>query len=736
MNKNATNKYQKIKRNKMSGVPPEYTLYLDTYNRNKSCVSTEPNNPTNDVVIPTKMPRSRMPTMQMHLGSIELPLAQYTIESNWNNFNFDEGLDLIVNGVSDLPLRQFSVTINGTTTTVNIPIYLNPITSVTLSGGNTVGTFTTAFPHALDIRGAWTWKPIELISTEIVDPTVVELTESNTNLTILDDTTFELTGLDPAASWVSGTGVYGYIHAPSIPSPTALASVIETALTDALGASLFSITYNTTTGMFSIKYMLTKTTPEVCYTNPATVRNAQTLSNDLVYIQINGQNSLPALMGFGKGVGPIPIPTPDSSQCLTDPNCTAYELTGSLGFQCLSTVEFWPGNYDATGFGTQLVLQTNRFYFTASTVLVFSNQIGTTLSITIDPGMYTPDTFAEYLEDQMNSLDTLSSGYTVDYNPETGNFCFENSDALFGLEFANTGTTFNSNVIGYNQINYTGSMEYCSVNPFQVPTKGCCGTNIPERYLSNIYNPVVNSSDNRYTLQAGTLPCITGATISLSGTFYEIDFTSANIAHGFQPEDIVIVRDNGTPAVVAKLRVVEVVDAFIFRVDPGVVTLGNAGSVCAERDPIWNIYFSESRPNQMYGRFFGFDNIDLLWDSSFNQQFSLGNTLFKSSFNIDLSTPNYLLVVIDEPKGATHNNHAWGENNIPNVFAKIILYPEFRVERIYPMNMYMPEVQTIVHLKIRILNPDHTLYQFHGRNWSATLVFTIQENTNLQLSCF
>ena len=70
---------------------------------------------------------------------------------------------------------------------------------------------------------------------------------------------------------------------------------------------------------------------------------------------------------------------------------------------------------------------------------------------------------------------------------------------------------------------------------------------------------------------------------------------------------------------------------------------------------------------------------------------------------------------------ASSNNVQWCGNDVRSSFlCKIILAP-FRVERNYPMYQIGTSTAVYTYFHVRILNPDGTLYCFHGRNWSATL---------------
>jgi hypothetical protein len=701
---------------------PEYQWNCDS---NNALCAVDPLNPTNDIDIPTRMPRLRTPILQMYLGSVELPLAQLTVESLWNTLYFDQGVRLIVNSDSELCAREFTVISNGTDYITGIvPIVFNPIVSVDTSDA-TSPIFTTLFDHALDLRGQWNWgDPIQLVSTPLVDHAFIDLTADNTHLTILSPNTFQLSGV-PSVTYQNPGGIYGYVHAPPIASPFYLSQIVNAAL-NVVAPGAFSVTYNLDTGRFQFQSLLTL--DSTCTTDPP-------LSPTNLVISIPSQSCLAALMGFG--VGNVPVPSPSSLvNCKPDETCKTYVLEGGFGYQCFSQINLLSANYSADTFASQLSLQWNRFFFdgncngSTAPVFVFSSSNGECSSFSIPFGLYTPDTFAEYLENGMNTNDILAHTYTVTYDLTTGRFCFQVNQVgeTFGLEFGDTTTTFSPNVIGFDTINYRGQSQYCSTTSFTVPMGNCCGSSSLTRYSSWIFTPRVSLAQNKFQIQVNPPRFIvTGLLTDLGGGVAEIFTQAPNLrAHGLQPEDLVFVLDQGSGDQYY-LRVIEVVDAFTLRADIGSVAAfigatNQAVSFGLADAPVASLLFSDqNRPNALPPRYLGYGNVDAL--------FTPGVPIppFISPFSFDLSAPKYLLMVITEPNGSTHNNHAWKQSNIPNVFAKIILYPEWRLERNTLMNDFFPQVNTIDKVHFVFLNPDHTQYQFHGKNWSASITMVLAE---------
>ena len=710
---------------------PEYVWCVESANGNFTC--KDPDNPTNDIDIPTRMPRLRTPVAQIYLGSVEFPMSQLLVENVWNTLYYDTGLRLIANMQSELCVREFTVIVNNTPITAIVPLLFNPVVDVDLTDP-TAPIFTTLFDHALDLRGQWNWgQPIQLISTPLTDPALIELTANNPNLTIISNTQFQISNA-PAVAYPNPGGIFGYVHAPPIASPQYLAQIVQAAL-DLVAPGEFSVTYSIDTGRFTFKFILTNNS--TCVTNPP----IQT--GDVVHIYIPSNNCLAFLMGFGCGTVPVPTPPTPLDDCKKEVFCKTYQLEGGFGYQCFSQINLTPANYGPDSFAAQLYLQWNRFYFDGGCnndpanrpIFVFSTSDGTCVQFPIEYGQYTPDTFAEFLQTQMNLADPLMNTYTVTWNSNTGKFCFEINggvgSATFGLEFNNVNSTFNPGILGFDAISYRGKKLYCSKNDFTVPTSNCCGELL--RYSSVVFTPTVMTTQGKFCITINPPRCVPNAQLTdLGGGLVQITTLAPLVAHGLQPEDVVNVRVTGT-GMIFSLRVVEVVDAFTVRAEVGSVSalIGAAGlpvSMCMGDMVVASLLWADQqRPNELTPQFLGFVYQDVL--------FSPGMTSFISPFNFCLDPPNHVLLVITDPNGSTHTNHAWQQSNIPNIFGKIILYPSLRLERNFPMIMYIPSVYQVEKMHFLWLNPNHRPYRFHGKNWSMTLNLVVAE-AQIEMTCF
>lgn len=705
----------------------EYSWYIDSHNREKKLEVK--NNPTNDIYIPMKFPRKKLPVAQITLGSLELPLSQYTIEQDWSNMYFDEGLNLIVPSQQNESLIQFVIDENGTEVVGQLPPKLNPIIDISPNPSD-APIFTTLFPHMLNLRSFYNWgESIEVVSTPIVDTSFTKLDSNNLNLRIISDTQFQILNLPGPVTFSPVTGLYGYVKSPTIPNPEYLATLVNASL-DLESPNHWRVTYNKYNGKFKLKWIGSVCEAKDAY--PAT-------------LIISTTNSLPSIMGFGNVNLPIPLPQPESKEFKTDfqlikstlvPEYKELCLTAHNCYTCKSSITIDKGNYNPNELGANITRQLNRFYFDPgcydpSTMasppnieLIYSDNCGACQTVVIPYGMYTPDTLAEYIQTQITP--TIPS-MVVEWNDTTGQFCFS-ADEMFGLEFDISNTDLIMR-LGFMPVCYRNESTYKSPKPFQVPIKGCCASSIPNQFLSYTYSVLLLSTERKYEIQVCKTRCLNSVTASNNGDGTMTLTTQygnpvANIAHGYQPNDIIDITNAGGDTY--SLMVVSVESYNQFTVEIGSVLFSEfAGTLCTCLNGVisGNLYFAQEcrLENPIMPFVLGFLPEDFLWQP--------GQTSFVSSSCFNLDWPNYLLIEITDPDGGTNNNHNWDEDNKPRVFGKVILYPQYRMERMFPIRMNLPDLRTVSRMKFRFLNPDHTLYKFHGRDWSMTLVMVSLEQS-------
>lgn len=713
----------------------KYTEYIDSHNKSKKMIgSNGDDNPTNNIIIPLHFAR-QIPVAQLQLASLEFPLAQYTVEEDGNRLYFDEGLDILVDDTSLLGLSQFVISENGTQIIGQLPVSLNPIVDVDNTAINNP-IFTTLYPHALALRTSYNWgEDMQLISTLLTGEDT-HLNSDNAKLVILDDYTFQLVGV-AAVAYTSISGIYGYVNAPTIPSPEILAQLV----TDALqleAPNHWSVTFNVETGKFMLKWL-------------GSGCAADNITPAILVLDCTN-NNLGTLMGFGNVSIEIPLPEPemgrnksfDANTSLSilrqqqdvglEPITDLYALEALYCYLCKSSIEIAPGNYDASGLGVNLSLQLNRFYFEpgcnaalppTSYTFVFSTACGECKTIALPVGKYTPETLASYLEIQMNLAHP--NNYIVTFDLATGTFTFSGTNP-FGLEFNQvTGNIYDR--LGFLPVCYRNTNTYTSPRPFAVATKGCC--NIPSRYTSYLYTPLILSNERKYNIQVCKPRCWNEVVAVNNGDGTATLATSTDgvgVAHGYQPNDVIHVTNfAGT---VYQFRVLSNAEYNLLTIDLGSVPFteisgGNSPfCTCLEGLIVGNLYFSECNQmiEQLPSRLLGFEQEDIMWEVGFNG--------YTSTVLFNLDWPSYVLLALDEPaSGSTNNWAAWKNNIRSKILTKILLYPQIRIEKHIPSEMTFggDGVKGLNHLKFVFLNPDLTLYKLHGKNWSASITFMVAD---------
>lgn len=685
---------------------PEYNWYMDSTRREAD--GPDPTNPTNVITVKHSFAQSRLPVSQISLLSAEIPLVQQTIEEGVNDrLYFMEGLRLITESSPETDIRTLRMHIDGVLYLVRVPLSSNPIIQVDAVTHLPDILMTFLYPHALEGQLGLVPGP-RLVSTDINLLPAYTLNASNT--TIFSPTQLLISGIT-TATW-GGAATHGYLQGPPLSNPNDLASQLTNAFavmtaSNAL-AERYRVVYNVSTGQFVI---------------------TQTGSGLPTYIEILSAESLGYIMGFGVGVKPL-VKSYQPLDRASAASCEVIQAVASYGFQCWSYVEIPAGNYPCGGFLQAIQFQLNRLYFdggnagspVTNPTMIFTAQ-GILRTVIIAFGKYTPSRMADELETAMNNA-VGGLEYSVEYTSDH-QFCIRSvTGTPFTLEFADALDTIHMR-LGFESLTYSGASEYCG-NPVNIPTVQCCQLDAyncgdPNRYPALVYELFTNAPD--YACIKASSPRLIVASIERPGAGDAI-ITTTTTAHGVQCGDFVHIITGPNQYI---LRVTSVTNSQVFTVDPCDVIPNplapTAITFQVDQFASPSLYFGG--PASVPARYLGFG--DLL------SGFANDSNQLCSPFLMDLSHPAYILLVADTPVGATHNNHTNGTSNIFNVLAKLILYPNYKLERLLPFTMFLPQVVDVTAMKFRILNPDHSPLQLHGKNWSCTISFLVCNDTSSQL---
>ena len=731
----------------------EYTIAIDSRNRDKDKYPE-----SNDCTLQINFSRG-LPVTQIHLGSIELSLPQYTIEECWSNIYFDNGIRLQPSNddASDdiCAFSLFVIDANGVPYTASIPIWLNPIVAINNIGLNTY-TLTTKWPHSVELAGFWDIldAPMQIIGLASNgalpdDGSIngaVNVTAKLSGIVINDDYNFTIT-TDATFSTDSS-----YLHAPAIANPVVLSNILNQSLENARVAAgsqtRFTVSFDSKLNKFCIEA-------------------ANVLFTNLI------PNTIPQILC-----------TPNRNDCLLNivgyACCTiSFMSSGSSGYQmvcasypmkCMSALHITPGMYiPGTALTAEIQLDYNRFYFeppclsepTVPPTLVFEDQCGTCYAAILHYGHYTPYELATELQNAMNTAygsnvfevtfeivdeNTLNgtSGYIV------GRFVFQLAASSTLVAFALRPDHIETNIasiLGFTSTCYRyGATVYDNTSNIYVPVVDCTKCSSQSlllgsdgKFLSTVIMPFVNQNTRQIGIQVclpkpgilGTSPTYTVNVDNTLTVTFSSDLTST--AHGLQVGDIVtmtMTTNLGTVVYRAPVIAVNSPLEFVVPIPSTITSVTNIDCTMLYNQPILNLYLSEECAStrlpgsiELYHSIkpmmLGFESGSVLWYSISESLPIIGPNIYS------LDHPDYLLVELAEPNESIVIQHSWKSDNNVRIFGKIVLAPEMRLERIYPIESLFQNPKLINQLKFRILNPNHTLYQMHGRDWSATLVFMV-----------
>lgn len=730
----------------------EVYVDLDTHNKEKKQYKTaqeeaNDDNTTNDITIRLYNPRNRINVSQISLVSFEPSLCQYTVESDGNQLVFDEGLDLLVFTSDGLPFTQLVIQENGIDYTAQLMPGFNPINTADTSTPGEV-TFTTDYPHGLEIMSAYTWNEFPtLVSTPITDPAFTVLTPDNPNLEIITDNSFRILNLPGPVTFSPLGPVNGYIRAPVIPGPTQLCDLLTAALENVL-PSHWQVGYDRQKSRYWIRWI------------GSVSENRSINSANLV---ISSEYSLAYLMGFG--VQTIALNVPALVNNYTEIDRYRFDQTiderGKLASNTTiahypptytSSIAIDPANYQANELIGNLNRQLNRLYFdpgpfTTSTpftvnsayVFAYSDPNGILNTFNIPFGKYTPNTFCNMLN-QMVQLNPTMTSFIAAWDDVNNRFTFS-CTLPFGLEF-DQGTSDLAYRLGFYPISYRGLSYYVSKDSLTFPTK--CW--MSGRYLEYNYTPLVIGNKRLFQVEVSNPRTFT-ISVTVSSVVDNGDGTIVIVtdlgptgtipfSHGYQVNDFVNVYvlpggDMHT-LMVSDVTSYNELTMDIGAIDPTVFTAATTLSFSLNGVPHTNLYLGDPQlTSPTLAQTMGFMTQDILWayDSGLTtSSFWLSNSCYFTDF------PNYLLLELVDPEGQTLHHHQWDKNVRPRILAKCILNYQGRIERPTPMTLYTPDLKMVDRVRVRLLNPDHTLYKMHNRHWSFTLCMRAIEKNVQQLA--
>jgi hypothetical protein len=435
---------------------------------------------------------------------------------------------------------------------------------------------------------------------------------------------------------------------------------------------------------------------------------------------------------------------------------------------------------------TELETAFNKLYFSlperipsgmpTAYFLIFTDPTGTTHNCPLYAGRYSPISFCAHLEHEMTRLarNLTDCTFSVFYDDKKDNFTFSCERRLqdgsvvpntFSLIF-NHPAQFDPSRMGFPAQPLYGSDTYTSTDPvvfphLEMPRKVwsdgfCCAH-------SNIYRVSEIQHQKRFRFHAATIPNLTCVIISFNANDCTLRLRTyvgqLPFSHGFQPNDIVnlselpganlFVHDpesqrwseqqfEGCPMSADGGRI-GIVLSDVTLSNPDDISLlpielylrvryspalsECIGKVLQIQPQVRPFSFCFSLPKSIKHSMLGFPKGAIEWGKFGNV---LGNMHKRppidAPFIHNLDHPDYILMYLDEGKKGSLLQHTSQLNNT-SPFAKLVLYPLFREERMLPRDTTLLSGESLSNFTIRFTNPDGTPYHFHGAQFSFSLNF-------------
>lgn len=744
-----------------SNATPHYTWLMNTRNKNGNS-SVDSNNLSNNVLLNVNLSKKRLTIVEMHLLGVEIPLTQYNVESLWSRVYFFSGL-----GITDTVNSSLTLTDDVYSYSARIPITLNEIINVDITSVS-APIFTTQFDHNLQLLLFFDWGD----AVRIISGTAL-LILTTLNVEVLSPTTFRVTGVPPGFDWTAGpSGTIAQVFIPTIKSPHHIADIIQTQLNASFQVQLsssrnpFSLLYDVNIGSFVLS-VDTRQISVFPHLNGISLNtgDATSLAKKLGFVRniITFSSQSPPFVATGSntwyGVNYVQLPeanydsnilknslftnfnrfylNPSENHLLTITDVNSRTVTISVPSGLYTGASFATmlesllnlntlGNYVVQWDGlsqTFLINNTDGISFT----LVFDDVQYTTLSLLSLLGFR--DTCysgqSTYISDVNSGLFTSFSQsgllYDISFNPTTNKLIFQTCS---GLQLNPASTLYSVAAGKLNISNATRAHGLAIGDVVRIGVK----------HKTNEF--VVCQVDSAFEFS------IDIASSKFPAVAYDVSTTTltdlggqlvVQVNHPTQEHCLVLgdeitfayIDSNGVTQY-ALGTIVSVIDSFTFDMEMtealplSVFGTGSASvvgmnfSLYVTRAHIPTIQILQApRAFQVKGEVIGFNERKDFVDKS-SQRTVLSNS------TVNLSHVDYILIELLVPSGTSRMEHEYLGDNKVNIIGKIVI--EGISQRLFPMKMEFSSGVAIQNVNLRLLNPDHSDYQLHNENWSATFM--------------
>ena len=683
----------------------EYIWCMDSASRTTLRFNeTIPENPTNDIRISPQLSVNRMTVTSMELLALDVPRAQKIVEKEWSRLYTCEGFRMDSTSTNTLRVQDRCHAY-----TASLPYRFNPVVGI-----NENRRYRTKEPHLLeDCLHFWSFgQAVEILGLS----SVVEITSLPQ---VINEFEFILTS-GPVGS-LQDCGNCVFLYYPDLPSPDYVARVLQAGLNKS-----FRLLTRETQLVFEVGYCKVRSRYSIGLTTAGRFAITDGLRHaELVDCRLG---TIGSALGFGNHCHRLYSPEDPGHKVYAGdlPAGVRYvELpVGDQNYNEHNVVKTIENAFNRT-YLKPIVTNaarssdtcTNRYRLT-----VGSGSSGDLWTICVPPGLYTPPTLARQITLLLHAAWPQGSIRLL-WDIHTETYTFRSfTDRIFSLEFKNEELTNIAYNLGFDAFRYSSCKQYTSEKvstQWTLVDRTLAGSE--RRYNRAVLRIRQNTNAKQLTMvtqvptglpSAGTSVQMVGSSVQVRNNLY---------AHGFQVDDVVeIVVGERT----MHLRVSAVDSATEFRAD----LCDPSGSPGVDACESMVTHVSPPTVSFLCGRFnectipaelLGFSTSDMLWETPRGT---------KLPYSYDLQGVDYILLECCYPVGSTHIEHRYGSDNRTTILGKLRLNTHCSyISQSYAMKVVFFTGVRLEYCQFRLLNPNHTLYQLHGRDWTATIRFNTSD---------
>jgi len=698
---------------------------------------------------------------EVHVAGAEIPRVQQAVEPGWSRMYFLSRPELFTSDPMDVTRRLFSVHAVGFQYVFTAPATVNYITGVDLSDPTTP-VVTTQAPHGLQFV---TTGDVQLIGTP--GPRFFP----RSSVDVLSSTTFALVSFPNAITWVAdANGRFGALVTPAPAGPSEWAADVTAGLnaayqdTHASALAPFQVSYDVFTGAFTFRVLdLEAPGLDLVHLKPPgndvqyylgfrPLSDLYLASTDGVFV---GTNAWSGVSSINIAAGDYPD-TPSLADAISRrvnrfAATTTRDLVVTSACGEASRVQLPAGALDGAELATALTAQfacatpglcnITVSFSTFARVFTFEDTAGRAFSLDFvasDPGV--SDTLGFYRAMYHGSAKYISDHVDPDFGPGTAQFITVQANAGSGaLQFGGSARKVVTAATAFPDVSTPGLLtisDHSSLHGLREAdgVTVCIGTQTFDALVAAVddaHTFTVTTANSGLTLDF--FKWNTSVTVTDLGNRQLLDVVFTTPMPVAQDQALVLrFTDAGSGDPVQVIADItdfissthmevtvrddkQVPMSVVTSPSPTLIAVFPAIGAALATGGVGLYPLLAPRVDSVRPQLLGFATAKDFLPADF-----VNRGTVVAPARPELGTVKYVLVELLDPPGQSFIEHAYDGSSKSHVLAKIVF--EGVSQRLFPMRSVLSSGSNLTSATFRILNPDHSEYQLHGQEWSATVL--------------